>query len=141
MDSYMPLNVLVIDDDVINNFIFERLTLKVTADIMLAFCLNGEEAIDYLQSLIENARTLPDIIFLDLTMPVMNGWDFLEEYHRLNLDSVVGAKVYIITSSIFNLDIERALGYAIVKDFITKPISTTKLEQILGTANSARLEY
>lgn len=132
MQRYIPLNVLVIDDDPINNFIFNKITRKVAPNASVAFCLNGEEAIDHLLTIIrENDKPFPDLIFLDLAMPVMNGWEFLEEYQRLDLENIVAAKIYITTSSIFEQDIERALNYAIVKDFISKPISLDRLEKIL----------
>jgi CheY-like chemotaxis protein len=132
MTSYSPVNVLIIDDDPINNFIFEKMTKRVVPDANIAGCLNGQAAIGLLQDAIKNdKRLLPQHIFLDLRMPVMDGWEFLEEYNRLNMDRTVGAKIYIATSSIFREDKERALNYKTVQDFISKPITFNKLEQIL----------
>ncbi|MBD1363287.1 response regulator [Mucilaginibacter sp. ZT4R22] len=131
MNSYVPVNVLIIDDDPIHNFIFEKFVRRVVSDANISFCSNGEAGIDLLLELIRKDDELfPRVIFLDIKMPVMDGWGFLEEYHRLNMDSIVGAKIYITTSSIFMQDKERALNYVVVEDFISKPVSADMLEQI-----------
>ena len=75
------LNILLIDDDQINNFITSKLIKKVWPYAEITTCLNGRQAIDLLLSRKrEPALALPEYILLDLNMPVMDGWEFLEEY-------------------------------------------------------------
>jgi CheY-like chemotaxis protein len=94
-------------------------------------CLNGRFAIDQLVDIQKrDPEKLPDYIFLDINMPIMNGWEFLEEYKRLNLDPHGKSKIFIISSSVFSNDINRAKSYPIVKSFISKPLSVEKIKEL-----------
>jgi CheY-like chemotaxis protein len=74
----------------------------------------------------------PDILLLDLNMPVMNGWDFLEEFRARGLTSVYGKlKIYILTSSIYKSDIEAAKQHDLVSDYLTKPLDENCLATII----------
>jgi CheY-like chemotaxis protein len=94
-------------------------------------CLNGRFAIDQLVDIQKrDPEKLPDFIFLDINMPIMNGWEFLEEYQRLNIDPLGKSKIFIISSSVFSNDINRAKSYPIVKSFISKPLSVEKIKEL-----------
>jgi CheY-like chemotaxis protein len=71
------------------------------------------------------------MILLDVNMPQMNGWDFLEEYEKLPLQAIAKTKVYIVSSSINNRDIEKSKTYKTVSGFISKPLDTEKMNEIL----------
>jgi CheY-like chemotaxis protein len=73
----------------------------------------------------------PQLIFLDLNMPVMNGWDFLEDYLMKYSDRLVNTKVVIISSTVNPEDFSRANRYEIVIDFINKPLTTEGLEDLM----------
>jgi len=131
MNSNQPVSILLVDDDEINNFISIKLIKKalLTSDIMA--CLNGRFAIDQLVDIQKrDPEKLPDFIFLDINMPIMNGWEFLEEYQRLNIDPLGKSKIFIISSSVFSNDINRAKSYPIVKSFISKPLSVEKIKEL-----------
>jgi len=131
MNSNQPVSILLVDDDEINNFISIKLIKKalLTSDIMA--CLNGRFAIDQLVDIQKrDPEKLPDYIFLDINMPIMNGWEFLEEYKRLNIDPLGKSKIFIISSSVFSNDINRAKSYPIVKSFISKPLSVEKIKEL-----------
>ena len=126
-----PVHILLVDDDEINNFISIKLIKKALADAEISACLNGKLAIEELSALQKNnPEKLPDFILLDINMPIMNGWEFLDEYKNLNIDSDK-CKIFIISSSVFSNDISKARSYPLVKNFISKPLSVEKIREML----------
>ena len=121
---------LVDDDDI---FVF--LTTKIIEQTNLVDLIkgfgNGLDAINFLKENKNNVDALPDIILLDLNMPIMNGWQFLEEYNKLN--PTIGKKItiYIYSSSISPDDITRAKTISEVSDYIIKPITKDKLIDLI----------
>lgn len=121
---------LVDDDDI---FVF--LTTKIIEQTNLVDLIkgfgNGLDAINFLKENKNNVDALPDIILLDLNMPIMNGWQFLEEYNKLN--PTIGKKItiYICSSSISPDDITRAKTISEVSDYIIKPITKDKLIDLI----------
>ena len=64
-------------------------------------------------------------------MPIMNGWEFLDEYKRLNIDPNGKSKIFIISSSVFSNDISKAHSYPLVRNFVSKPLSVEKIREML----------
>ena len=127
-----PVHILLIDDDEINNFISIKLIKKALSNAEISSCLNGKVAIEELIEMQKiSPEKLPDFILLDINMPIMNGWEFLDEYKRLNVDSTGKSKIFIISSSVFSNDISRAKSYPLVKNFISKPLSVEKIREML----------
>ena len=126
-----PPIVCIIDDDEIYQFTAKR-TLAMTdmASKILMFN-DGEEAIDFLTENMHNLEELPDIIFLDLNMPVMDGWDFIEEYTTLKPKLNKNIILYVVSSSVYDEDIRRAKSISEVNDYIVKPISIDQYKVIL----------
>ncbi|MDA9555207.1 response regulator [Pelobium sp.] len=128
-----PLHILIIDDDEINNFIAAKLIDKIPPQAKVTTCLNGQEGIDYVKSMLNNQDEFPDIIFLDINMPIMNGWDFLEEYSKL-LDQIKKQVVInMLSSSVYNDDISKAETYSTVNKFISKPLTVEKIKDLYQT--------
>src|ERR1700741_1907762 len=126
-----PVSILLVDDDEINNFISIKLIKKAMENTAISACLNGRFAIEELVEIQKHDPSLlPDFILLDINMPIMNGWEFLDEYKRLNLDPLGKSKIYIISSSVFSNDINKARSYPLVKDFISKPLSVDKIIEL-----------
>ena len=131
-----PVSVLLVDDDEINNFISIKLIKKALLNTEIMACLNGKFAIDQLVELQrQDINKLPDYILLDINMPIMNGWEFLDEYKRLNIDPLGKTKIYIISSSVFSNDINKARSYPLVKDFISKPLNVDKIIKLFKVEN------
>jgi CheY-like chemotaxis protein len=125
------VSVLLVDDDEINNFISIKLIKKALLNTEIMACLNGKFAIDQLVEIQrKDPSKLPDYILLDINMPIMNGWEFLDEYKRLNIDPEGKCKIYIISSSVFSNDINKARSYPLVKDFISKPLNVDKIIEL-----------
>jgi CheY-like chemotaxis protein len=125
------VNVLLVDDDEINNFISIKLIKKALLNTEIKACLNGKFAIDELFELqAKDPDSLPDYILLDINMPIMNGWEFLDEYRRLNIDPGGKSKIFIISSSVFSNDINKSRSYPLVKDFISKPLNIDKVKDL-----------
>ncbi|MDP9048346.1 MAG: response regulator [Bacteroidota bacterium] len=126
-----PVSVLLIDDDEINNFISIKLIKKALLDTVITACLNGKLAIELLADIQKNDPSkLPDYILLDINMPIMNGWEFLDEYKRLNIDPLGQSKIFIISSSVFSNDINKARSYQLVNNFISKPLNVDKIIEL-----------
>lgn len=129
------VSVLLVDDDEINNFISIKLIKKALTNTSIMACLNGKFAIDQLlETQYKNPADMPDYILLDINMPIMNGWEFLDEYKRLNIDPLGKSKIYIISSSVFSNDINKARSYPLVKDFVSKPLNVEKIKELFGVA-------
>lgn len=123
--------VLVIDDDPINNIIFQKLSEFIDfAEEIIPF-ISAVDSLDYLQKLEGDQITPPNIIFLDIRMPIVNGWEFLERLSKLNKNHYFDrTAIYMLTSSSEQSDINKAKNYSLVTDYIVKPLSTEKLEEI-----------
>jgi CheY-like chemotaxis protein len=116
----------VIDDDEIYQFITHK-TIKSTGRVKEVIMFpNGYEALDFLKANADEADALPDVIFLDINMPVMDGWQFLDAY--IPFETRLSKKIclYITTSSISERDYTKAKKISSVTDYIIKPISREK---------------
>lgn len=121
--------ILLVDDDPDDNYYHQIIINEMNIVNKIDVATNGIEAVAYLKK--EN-QTPPEIIFLDLNMPKMNGWEFLNEYKHL--DNVQKAKVLILilTTSANPDDIKRAKEIKEVSGFETKPLSKELLSQLLN---------
>lgn len=127
--------VCIIDDDIIHQFIMKKLVSSFKGDKekkILTFS-NGLEGINYIKSTINNKDLLPDIILLDLNMPVMDGWQFMSEYERIFPELAKEIEIYILSSSDNPKDIEKVKEYQKVLGYLIKPISEEELEKLITT--------
>ncbi|MDI9310963.1 MAG: response regulator [Limnohabitans sp.] len=120
----------IVDDDSIFVFVLKKLLEKHQGFGKVVDFKNGNEA---LELLFDKKSGLPCVILLDLNMPLMDGWQFLEELQKSDIAQKI--KVFIMSSSIDFNDIEKSKNYTIVQDFISKPINHEKLNKILEYIN------
>jgi PAS domain S-box-containing protein len=117
--------VWFIDDDEINNMLSERMMKRVMPEAIVKSFLHAEDALEILKN---NTADYPDAIFLDINMPCMNGWEFLDSLTVLNIN----IDVYMLTSSIDSRDQDKASKYTQVNDFISKPLREERLRLIIN---------
>ena len=109
--------------------ICKKLTVKSGISDDIIVCYNGAEAIDQLQVLLAE-RKLPDLILLDLNMPVMNGWEFLDEFLKFKAIHQLEIPIFIISSTVHSQDIVKASTYSCVRKFFVKPLVIEDFEII-----------
>ncbi|MEX0290105.1 MAG: response regulator [Flavobacteriaceae bacterium] len=121
----------IIDDDPIFIYGTKRIMKEVDFSDSILVYENGQEAIEGLTALNETGEALPSVIFLDLNMPIMSGWEFLDQFIKIPNHNIENIVVYIISSSIDPRDLERVKDYRIVSNYILKPITPEDLEGVL----------
>lgn len=120
----------VVDDDDIYIYGIKKMLKRNPLCKELKTFRNGEEALTFFKDLTIHPKDIPDIIILDINMPVMDGWEFLEEFIPLRPKLQKEVVVYMVSSSIDIHDIERAKNISAVSDYIVKPITEEKLAEL-----------
>lgn len=116
---------LLIDDNYIDNFVTRKLLENSNFAENIIISQSSPEAIESLR----NGSVKPDVIFLDLRMPVMNGFEFLDEFEKLKIDKD-DVKIFMLSSSLDPTDIKRSFDNKYVAQFIHKPLSKKILEEL-----------
>ncbi|AXT61054.1 response regulator [Aquimarina sp. AD10] len=129
----MVETVLLIDDDKATQYVHKRIITKHNKFKNILTFLSGSIALDYLKSINVNFTKKPQLIFLDLNMPGMNGWEFIEQYNGLCNSITRGNKLIILSTSNDPIDISRSREIDNVNDFISKPLSIAILDKVLET--------
>lgn len=134
MNSYnTPLDlVLLVDDDETTNYLNERLLKEMNIAKQILVLKNGKEALDYMSRAEEAEENRPDLIFLDIKMPVMDGFSFLEEYHNRGLDAGDHVIIMMLTSSASFYDLERLKQYSRVKGHFSKALIRHDVQEIMN---------
>ncbi|MEO6149614.1 MAG: response regulator [Mucilaginibacter sp.] len=128
----------VIDDDEIYTFAVKRIIAHAKFAEKTLFFHNGQVALDFFVEYIKQTELLPDVILLDINMPVLDGWQFMDAFAALMPEIKKKITVYIVSSSIAEEDYNRAKSFEAVSDFIVKPITVGKLQDILLQINEVQ---
>lgn len=126
-------NLALVDDDEAYTYVTRAIIQKTNLVGVIKIFNNGKEAIDFLELHSKNLSELPEVILLDLSMPIMDGWQFLEEFAALKPRIGKKITIYVVSSSISPADIKRAAGISEVSDYIIKPITQERLIAMLET--------
>ena len=122
-------NVAIIDDDPIFVMIAKRIfEVNKLCDEFHLF-KNGQLALDFILEKVNQQQTLPELFLLDINMPVMDGWEFLDALDKI--ENLPPIKLFMVTSSIDPKDQERARQYKLVKDFVVKPITLEAIQRLI----------
>jgi len=127
--------ILFIDDDPITLMLCKMVISKASFSNEIITAKNGEEALHYFDSLMttnadNEIKKQPQLIFLDLNMPVMGGWEFLDSFSTETYSEYNTTKVIILSSTIDPEDIIKSKKYPMILDFLSKPISKEMLEYV-----------
>lgn len=122
----------IVDDDDIYIYGIKKMLKKNPLCKELKIFHNGEEALDFFKDLTQHPKDIPDIIILDINMPVMDGWEFLDEFIPLRPKLQKEVVIYMVSSSIDINDIEKAKSISEISDYIVKPITEEKLAELFS---------
>lgn len=137
----MKLNVMLIDDDIIDLFISQKNIEKLEIESEIKSFNNGFSAIEFLRTLevekLDQNMFIPDFILLDINMPKMNGFQFMNEFNQLSIVKERNIKVYMLSASNNTKFIDNAKSGRFSDGFIAKPLTVGKLNNMLENFNSS----
>jgi CheY-like chemotaxis protein len=125
-----PANTWIVDDDSIYVYGLTKLIGIKELNTRLSHFANGEEAVFALKQANED-QNLPDVILLDINMPVMDGWEFMQEFAKIKPQSGKKIAVYMVSSSVDLNDIHRAKSISEVSDYLFKPVRINQLKEVV----------
>ena len=124
-------NIYIIDDDAVATFGLKRSIESISAAKHISSFENGLLALENLKQRIKNGQKLPLLIFVDLYMPIMGGWEFLEEFFKVYPPEKVIPLIFIMSSSIALNEIEKAKIFELENNYLSKPVTSDVLKRIL----------
>ena len=122
----------IVDDDDIYQFTTSLFLKKTDLVNKVIVFSNGLKAINFLKEEMENSENIPDILFLDVNMPVMDGWEFLEEYILIKPMMPKTIVIYMVTSSVDEKDVLRAKNISALSGYLVKPISSENIVEVIS---------
>ena len=132
MVQIKKLHFIVIDDSKLDCFIAEKIIKNTGISESIRSFLQATEALDYIKSIPVDDHTRT-VILVDIQMPVMNGFEFVEAFERLPADLIKNYTIFIISSSINENDLSRVHTYGTVKQFLNKPLTSNNLSVLLAS--------
>lgn len=125
--------ICIIDDDLIYQYLMSKIITTSKTNCDLTSFKNGYDAIESFKSTISNDIKLPEIIFLDIEMPLMNGWDFMNEMEKIIAENKLNStKIYIVSSSISYEDIEKSKLFKNINGYFSKPLKLEEIQKLLA---------
>ena len=121
--------IMLVDDDKAVNFMNKKVIKNINLTNTIYEKYNGQEAIDFL---LNNPEPLPNLIFLDINMPIMDGWEFIEKFEKISSEITKNIEIiFMLTTSLNPDDKEKAKNMKLVKSLINKPLTEKKLKNLL----------
>lgn len=126
-------SILLVDDDEASNFLHSIFINKLNLDIEINAAMNGQEALDYILSKGAEKLALPCMVMLDLRMPIMDGWEFMQRYEeQVSKELKEQIMIILVTISDNSDDKERATNHPHIADFAQKPLSDGVFKKIIN---------
>jgi CheY-like chemotaxis protein len=122
--------IALIDDDMITNIINERNLMALGYDFKIEKFNSGRSALDFIKEKLKSNELLPNIIFLDINMPMMNGWEFMKEYQALKLSLSSNIRLFMLTSSSAEQDLQKVKEFPEIEEYLIKPLSDEAIGRI-----------
>lgn len=123
-------NILLVDDDEIYLYIMQKLIKGVASDLIVSSFTDGEQAVEFINECTEEGIALPEVIFLDINMPFLDGWGFLNEFKKIKPKIQDKINIYLVSSSMRDADRKKAEEFQELTGYVVKPIEEKKLSQI-----------
>ena len=127
-------NVLLIDDDQVFNLLNQKTIQHMGVANEIHIAMNGKEALELINDYYRGAKIMPEIILLDLNMPIMDGFSFIEAFHKLSVPNKEKTLIIIVSSSQNEADIKRAEALGI-HNYLSKPLLEEDLKAVLNSYN------
>jgi CheY-like chemotaxis protein len=125
--------ILLIDDDQIFNFISSEMILETDPDTRIITYLSSPEALQYLKDLLAREQPLPDILFLDIRMPEMTGFELLDKLlQAYPIEAIKKMRIFMLTSSLDENDNQKAADNPLIEGYLGKPLDIVELVKILS---------
>jgi CheY-like chemotaxis protein len=122
--------VWVIDDNTIDNYVTDKVIKKSGFAAEVSCFTEARMALLSLENLVGTNKKMPDVLFLDISMPVMSGFDFLEEYNTIDFKSGPKPIIYMLSSSVDQADMTRAMNNPAVSRYLNKPLTLETIQQL-----------
>ncbi|MCD2257979.1 response regulator [Psychroserpens luteolus] len=131
MTDKIKLACIIDDDSIYVNLIRKIIETKKLCDNLLVFN-DGKDGIEYFETILQNLedKFIPEVILLDLNMPVMDGWEFIERFTTIRNKIKKTITLYVVSSSINQRDIAKAKSLSSVKNYLVKPVEIDQLEAV-----------
>ena len=127
--------IFLIDDDPVFVHLTKKIIRMTQCSCEITEFTDGELAIGHLNTVCTESDALPDIIFLDISMPVMDGWEFLKQYSEIHPRIAKEISLFIVSSSISPQEVERSKTFHAVTDFLVKPLGKAKITEIINSCH------
>lgn len=140
MNKYLFSSVLLVDDSPIDNMINKKLLSTKNIGELIEYVFSVEQAISYINNLIHHQRSLPELILVDIRMPVEDGFNFLTFFENLLDEFKINCRIMMLSSSMDPKDEERSRQFSCVESYLCKPLSFETLDHLRSTSlkNSIR---
>lgn len=133
----MELDILIIDNDQVNSFVLRNIITRNYPTAKVHLCVDGTDGLDHLQRLHDQGKPFPQVVLLDIYMPIMDGFEFLEEYNKKFGEN--DTAIFAMSNSLDKNDQKKANDFNMVRGFITKPLIYNNIQFIVDslTGNEA----
>ncbi|HDZ04196.1 hypothetical protein LCGC14_0068210 [marine sediment metagenome] len=123
-------NILLVDDDELYLYLMKKTIHQLSKDLVVSTFTDGEQAVEYISKCTEEKIDLPEVIFLDINMPFLDGWGFLNEFKKLKDKIQNDVNIYMVSSSMRDSDIKKASHFEELTGYVVKPVNKIELAEI-----------